>query len=54
MATTSKNRRKPYQREQEPRRRDNSGLMIAVLAALPPILLAIAKLLETGHALSWW
>ena len=32
----------------------NAALISALLATLPPLILGIAKLLETGHALGWW
>lgn len=33
---------------------DRTPIIVAFLAAIPPLLLAIDKLIQTGRALGWW
>jgi hypothetical protein len=37
-----------------PKRKVNTALITALLAALPPLILAIVEVIKAGRALGWW
>jgi hypothetical protein len=53
MAAPQRKSQKAPRTPKRPRKLD-TALITALLAALPPLILAIVELIKTGRALGWW
>ena len=54
MDATQKSHSKREHKTPQRQKTDKTVLIIAILTALPPLILAIDKLVKTGHTIGWW